>query len=223
VSTPPKITVLRWSSFAANVVTLVGVPLLLGAAWWVALAIALAAFALSYWAAGCAPAGDAADPVTASVARNVADRMGLAPPRFVRRHPGWIAGAARVAGGYGLVVGEEIESRHTEAILAHELAHVASGDLAWEPFTDGFARALAPTVRKLPPLLLVLFPFFLIGAPLARATELHADDVAAGCVSSYPSVIKEVADALGSGGTLLYPDLVTRARRSARRSLRINQ
>ena len=215
------IGVLRWGSFALNSLVLVGVPWLLGARIELGIALAVAAFGLSYWVTGRAPSGDAVDPMTVSLAHRLAERMGLAPPRFVRRHAGWTAGAVRAGGGYGLVVGEEVEAQHREAVLAHEMAHVATGDLRWEPWADGFARILTPAVRKVPPISLIVFPFFLLGAPLARATELRADDLAARTVSSYPSVIQEVASIHDAGETLLYPSLRARANRSARRSLRI--
>ena len=214
-----KIALLRWGSLMVNVVVLVGAPWLLGVWWPISVLFAVAVFGSVYWASGRAPVGEQADPVTVSLARRLAERMALTPPRFVRHQPGWTAGAVRVGRGYGLVIGEEVEARHREAVLAHELAHVAAGDLGWEPFTDGIARILTPTVRKLPPIALGVFPFFLLGAPLARATELRADDLAAAHVSTYPSVIKEVASIMGSRETLLYPSLEARARRSARRSM----
>jgi len=218
-----KITLLRWGSLALNALTLCGVPWLLGAPIPLAVTFAVVAFALSYWATGRAPEGESADPMTVSVARRLAERMDLAPPRFVRSQPGWTAGAVRMGTGYGLVVGEEVEPAHREAILAHELAHVLSGDLRWEPWADGFARVLTPAVRKVPPISLIVFPLFLLGAPLARATELRADDLAAASVSTYPAVIKEVASLVDAGETLLYPSLRARAHRSARRSLRIQE
>ena len=196
-------------------------PGLLGAGWPISVSFAVAVFGAVYWVSGRVPAGEQADPVTVSLARRLAERMALPAPRFVRHQPGWTAGAVRVGRGYGLVIGEEVEARHREAVLAHELAHVVAGDLAWEPFTDGIARIVTPTVRKLPPIALGVFPFLLLGAPLARATELRADDIAATHVSTYPSVIKEVAAIVGSRETLLYPSLEARARRSARRSIRI--
>ena len=215
------ITLLRWAALLVNAAAFAAVPLLFGAPLLVAPFFAAACFAVSWLAAGRAPAGESADPVTVSMARRLAERMGLDHPAFVRHVPGWTAGAVRVRGGYGLVVGEEVDSSHREAVIAHELAHVVAGDLRWEPWTDGVARALAPTVRKVPPFLLIAFPFFLLGAPLARLTELRADDCAGGCVSSYPAVIKEVASIIGGRGTLLYPSLHQRALRSARRSMRI--
>ena len=215
------IALLRGGSLLANVAVLVGVPLLLGAGWIASVAFAVLVFCLVYRASARAPDGDTADPVTVSLARRLSEKMKLDSPQFVRRHPGWTAGAVRVGQGYGLVIGDEVEARHREAVLAHELAHVAAGDLLWEPVTDGIARILTPIVRKLPPIALVVFPFFLLGAPLARATELRADDLAARCVPSYPSVIKEVASIVGGRETLLYPSLEARASRSARRSIRI--
>ena len=212
------IGLLRWGSLAVNAAVCISVPWFLGARIEVAFGIAAIAFGISYWVTGRAPTGESADPITVSVARRLAERMGLAPPQFVRRHPGWTAGAVRVGSGYGLVVGDEVEAQHREAVLAHELAHVATGDLVWEPWADGFARMLTPTVRKLPPISLIVFPFFLLGAPLARATELRADDWAARHVSSYTSVIQEVASIHDAGETLLYPSLRARANRSARRS-----
>jgi hypothetical protein len=213
------IGVLRWGSVALNTAVLVGGPWLLGLPLVAATAVALFAFAVSYWISGRAPDGEPADPLTRSLALRLAERMGLAPPRFVRRHAGWTAGAVRVGSGYGLVLGEEVQPAHREAVLAHELAHVATGDLLWEPWADGFARMFTPAVRKVPPISLIVFPFFLLGVPLARATELRADDWAARHVPSYPSVIQEVAAVHQGGETLLYPSLRARANRSARRSL----
>jgi Zn-dependent protease with chaperone function len=217
------VVLLRAAALVVNLGVLLALPMLLGAPAWSAALFALAGFGLSWLYAVRVPDGPSADPMTVSLARRLAERMELEPPVFVRHVSGWTAGAVRVTGGYGLVVGEEVDPRHREAVLAHELAHVAAGDLFWEPWTDGVARALTPAVRKLPPLLLILFPFFLAGAPLARLTELAADDRARATVSSYPSVIEEVMAVLGSRGTLLYPSLQQRVRRSARRSLRIKE
>jgi len=213
------IALLRWASLAINGIVLAGVPWLLGLPFAGAVLLAVVAFAVLYWATGRAPEGESSDPVTVSLAGRLAERMHLSPPRFVRSQPGWTAGAVRVRGGYGLVVGEEVDPHHREAVLAHELAHVSSGDLRWEPWADGFARVLTPAVRKVPPISLIVFPFFLLGAPLARATELRADDLAARYVPSYPSDIKEVALVKDVGETLLYPSLKARANRSARRAV----
>jgi hypothetical protein len=217
------VALLRGAAFAVNVAVFAGVPLLLGAPNLTAALITCLGFSLSWAYATREPAGESADPVTVSLARRLAERMGLPHPAFVRHVPGWTAGAVRVRGGYGLVVGAEVDAGHREAVLAHELAHVAAGDLFWEPWTDGVARALAPTVRKVPPFLLIVFPFFVVGAPLARVTELRADDCAMGVVSTYSSVIKEVMSILGSRETLLYPSLQQRVRRSARLSMRIQR
>lgn len=213
------ISVLRVAALLVNVAFLIGVPVLLGLPFWGAIATAAICFWLSWVVAGRVPAGDAADPMVISTARRLAERMGLEHPVFVRRHPGWMAGAARVRGGYALVVGDEIDPDHREAVLAHELAHVAEGDLTWEPWTDGFARAFLPAVRAMPPFFLAVFPFFLVGAPLARLTELRADDHAAATISSYPLVLQQIASIVESRPTLLYPSLAQRSRRSARRSM----
>jgi Zn-dependent protease with chaperone function len=120
--------------------------------------------------------------------------------------------------GYGLLVGDALEPHHLEAVLGHEIAHHRGGDLLWEAFTDGPARLLLPAVRKVPPLVCAVFPFLLLGAPLARATELRADRLAAARIPSYPVVLAEVAKSSGGAETLLYPSLRERVRRSARHS-----
>jgi hypothetical protein len=213
------IAALRVAALLTNVGVLVGGPWWLGVPLWGAVAFAAICFWLSWVIAGRVPEGESADPMVISTARRLAERMGLEHPVFVRRHPGWMAGAARAPGGYGLVVGDEIEPEHREAVLAHELAHVAEGDLDWEPWTDGFARAVLPAVRAMPPFFLAVFPFFLFGAPLARLTELRADDRAAAVNSTYPLVLQEIASIVGSRATILYPSLAQRSRRSARRSM----
>jgi len=218
-----SIALLRGGALLVNAACFLAVPRLLGAPWWAAPPFAALCFLGSRLYARRVPEGEPADPVTSSAARRLAERIGMSHPAFVRVVPGWTAGAVLRGDGYGLVIGEEVDPAYREAILAHELAHVALGDLVWEPWTDGVARALTPAVRKLPPILLIVFPMFLLGAPLARWTELRADDFAAGLVSSYPSVLKEVASIHRSGGTLLYPSLRKRADRSARRSLRISE
>lgn len=218
-----RVAALRGGALLVNVAGFGAAPLIFGAPWWSAALFAALCFYGSWRFALRAPQGESAEPVLVSTSRRLAERAGIDHPRFVRRVPGWTAGAVRCAGGYGLVLGDEVDAAHAEAILAHELAHVALGDLSWEPWTDGVARALTPAVRKLPPLWLILFPFFVLGVPLARTTELRADDFAAALVSSYPLVLKEVAAKLGSREAILYPSLQVRFRRSARRSMRIQE
>ena len=58
----------------------------------------------------------------------------------------------------------------------------------------------------------------ILGAPLARATELRADELAARVVSDYPAVLRRISARLGAASTLLYPTLPRRIRHSARYS-----
>jgi hypothetical protein len=61
-------------------------------------------------------------------------------------------------------------------------------------------------------------PFLLLGAPLARATELRADRLAARAVPGYEAILRDVAPRMEARGTVLYPSLGTRIRHSARDS-----
>jgi Zn-dependent protease with chaperone function len=127
----------------------------------------------------------------------------------------------RSPGGYGLVLGEEVQPRHREAVLAHEIAHFAAGDLLWEPLTDGPARVLLETTRGLFRVLAV--PFVVAAAPLGKATELNADRLAARAFPGYADTLREVADKMGPGAGIFYPSLAQRARHAARHSKRETQ
>jgi Zn-dependent protease with chaperone function len=127
--------------------------------------------------------------------------------------------AVRARGGYGLLLGVEVDPDHREAVLAHEVAHYVRGDLFWEPFTDGPGRLLAAAASGVPPIWVIAVPFLLLGAPLARATELEADRLAAGCIPSYGRVLSAVASRMGPSRTLMYPGLSARARHVARDSM----
>ena len=210
------IALLRTLSFLGNAAIFAGAPLLLGAAWPAAAAIAAALFALSYWACGRAPRGEAAPEQAREAAERAARRMELPQPRFLRVVPGWTAGAVRAGRGYGLLLGEDVAPRHREAVLAHEMAHFAAGDLLWEPFTDGPARVLLETTRGL--FRVTAIPFLVFGAPLARLTELRADRLAADALPAYAETLREVASKMGPGKGLLYPSLGERVRHTARHS-----
>jgi hypothetical protein len=122
----------------------------------------------------------------------------------------------RAGRGYGLVLGEEVAPRHREALLAHEMAHFASGDLFWEPFTDGPARVLSEATRGLFRILAV--PFLAAAVPLGKVTELNADRLAAAAFPAYAAVLREVAERMGPGTGLFYPSLRQRALHAARGS-----
>jgi hypothetical protein len=210
---------LRTGALTCNVTILGGVPWWLGAGLPASLACVAAGFALAWWACGRAPRGDEAPAEVQAAARDAARKMGAPPPRFVRTLPGWTAAAVRDGrAGYGLLLGAEVAPAHRLAVLAHEIAHVTTGDLRWEPFTDGPARMLVQALRPLPPLVVIVFPFLLFGAPLAHATEIRADCLAADTIPDYAAVLREVAPKMGVRATLLYPSLARRVRRSARGS-----
>jgi Zn-dependent protease with chaperone function len=213
------IPLLRAGSFAANLLVFAGVPYLLGAGAAASLATAGGCFVLSWWGCARAPSGDEAPADVRADAEELARRMGAPPPRFVRRLPGWTAAAVSAGRGYGVLVGADVEARHRPAVLAHEIAHVTSGDLAWEPFTDGPARLCLQAARQMPLLWVIALPFLAAGAPLARATELAADRLASDTIPGYASVLREVASTLGAGPSVLYPGLGARVRHSARHSL----
>jgi hypothetical protein len=210
------IPLLRVISFLANAALFAAPPLLLGFGWPVAAGLAAALFLVFWWACGRAPSGAPAHADVLEAAARAAERMGMPLPRFVRTVPGWIAGAVRAGGGYGLVLGEEVAARHREAVLAHEIAHYSAGDLFWEPFTDGPARVLLETTRG--PFRVLAVPFALAAAPLGKVTELNADRLAAGAFPSYAATLREVADKMGPGAGLFYPSLGQRARHAARYS-----
>ena len=207
------IALLRAGALAANVVLLGGLPLLCGLAWPWAVASVFVFFGLSWWACGRAPAGDDASPEVCEEAASIARRLGAPPPRFVRTLPGWTAAVVRAGrGGYGVLIGAEVARGHSGAVFAHEMAHFATGDVAWEPFTDGPARLLLGAAGRVPPLVLAAVPFLVLAAPLARATELRADRLAAAVVPSYAATLAEVTDRMGRAETFLYPSLSTRVR-----------
>lgn len=210
------IALLRLASLAANLLVLAGVPLLLGAGWPWALACATLGFGLCWWTCGRMPEAEEGPPEVREAAARAAARLRAPAPRFVVVLPGWTAAAVRRGLGYGLALGGEVDPAHAESLLVHEVAHHVAGDLLWEPFTDGFARLLMPLLGRVPPLGVVLFPFFLFGAPLARLTELRADQLAARAYPPYPAVMKEVAPRMERFPSLLYPPLRERIAAAAR-------
>lgn len=212
------IALLRGGSLLFNLAVFLGVPCLVGLAWPWALGVAAALFLASWLACGHLPRSEAASPAQEEAARRGAARLGVAPPRFVRVVSGWTAAAVRSGRGYGILIGADIAPAHYEAVLVHEIAHYATGDLLWEPFTDGPARLLVHAAHRVPPLGVIAIPFLLLGAPLARATELRADRLAARAVPGYPAVLREVAPRMEARGTVLYPSIQARIRHSARDS-----
>lgn len=213
------IALLRVGSFAINVVVFFGVPYLCGLSWSVSAVVAVALFALSWWGCGARPRARAASESVTRDAQEAARLMGARAPAFVAEVPGWTAAAVRAgAASYGLLVGEEVAPEDRVAILAHEIAHATTGDLLWEPFTDGPARLLHAAARRVPPLWVTVFPFLMLGAPLARATELRADALAARAVSDYSAVLRRIPSSIARTSTLLYPPLPQRIRHSARYS-----
>ena len=212
------IALLRAGSLLFNFALFAGVPYLLGLAWPWALLVAGALFASTWWACGHMPRHAAASAEQEEAARRAARRLGVAAPRFVGAVEGWTAAAVRCGRGYGLLVGADVAREHHDAVLVHEIAHYATGDLFWEPFTDGPARLLVHAAHSVPPLGVIAIPFLLLGTPLARATELRADRLAARAVPGYPAVLREVAPRMEARGTLLYPSLRARIRHSARDS-----
>jgi len=213
------IPALRAGSFAVNGAVFFGLPWLGGLPWPAAVAVAVGMFAAAWWACGRTPPSTSAPPGVVDAAARTAERMGVPPPRYVGSLPGWTAAAVRAGRGYGLLVGVEVEAGHREAVVAHEIAHFRMGDLFWEPFTDGPARLLVSAAGRVPPLWVIAVPFLVLAAPLARATELAADRLAAGCVPAYPAVLREVARKMGSAPSLFYPGLNARVRHTARDSL----
>ena len=137
-------------------------------------------------------------------AGELAQRMGVAAPRAVWTLRGRTAAATRVGTGYALLLGDDVAPQQVEALLAHEIAHYKTGDIFWEPFTDGPVRILVALARACAPFWLAVFPLLLFGAPLARITELRADQVAARAVSSYLFVLKEFTQEESAQSSLLY-------------------
>ena len=213
------ITLLRVASFLVNCLCVGGAALLLGAGGAGAGVACAVFFALVWWACGRAPAAADAGPDAVRTAGELAQRMGVAAPRAVWTLRGRTAAATRVGTGYALLLGDDVAPQHVEALLAHEIAHYKTGDLFWEPFTDGPARILVAMARVCAPFWVAVFPFLLFGAPLARITELRADKVAAGAVPSYLSVLREFTQADGARSSLLYPSIGERLRHSARDSI----
>jgi len=214
------IALLRAGSFLVNLALFGGVPLVCGVDLAVAGALALICFLLSWWACGVHPRGEPAPPSFVAVARETARLLEAPAPAAVIELDGWSAAAVRSGRGYALLLGNGVAAEHQAAVLAHEIAHVRNGDLFWEPFTDGPARLLLAAAARVPPLLVAAVPFLLLGAPLARITELRADAIAARCLPSYHAVLQEVAQVLEGRTSLLYPSLRARARVSARDSLK---
>lgn len=210
------IPLLRAACFLANTMLFAAPPLLLGLPWPAAAGVVTALFGVSFLLCGRAPKGAPAHAETVATAARAAERMGVPPPRFVRTVPGWTAGAVRAGRGYGLVLGEEVAAAHREALLAHEIAHHAAGDLFWEPFTDGPARVLLEATCG--PFRILALPFLVAAAPLGKVTELNADRLAAAAFPTYAAILREVADRMGPGAGLFYPTLGQRARHAARGS-----
>ncbi|MHC4931985.1 MAG: hypothetical protein ACYTGV_07340 [Planctomycetota bacterium] len=154
------ITLLRAGALATNILMAAGIPLLLGGGWIASLLVCVGFFVLMRWACNLVPPAHDADQATRAAAERAAALMCSDPPLFVRTVGGWTAGAARRGSRYGLILGVEVAESHREAVIAHEIAHVVTGDLSWEPFTDGPARLLLPALRRLPPILVVVFPFW---------------------------------------------------------------
>jgi hypothetical protein len=212
------ILLLRLGAFALNVGFVAAAALLAGAPAPAVPAVVAALAALSWWGCGRAPAGDPAPEAIVAAARALASELGAAPPRFVCMHPGWFGAAVRDGVSYGLLLGREVREDERRAVLAHEIAHAASGDLLWEPFTDGPARLLQPVLAGFPPLALPLCPLLLLGVPLARATELAADRRAASVVPGYAAALERIAALEPRGASPLYPSIRERIRVSARNS-----
>lgn len=203
---------LRAGSIAVNVLVPVLAARLLGAGWWGGAGAALALLAASLVYSLHRPAAPVADEPTVADARRAAERMGAPPPRFVRVLPGWMAGAVRVRGGYGLYLGADVAAEHRERVCAHEIAHFLTGDLAWEFCTDGPGRMLLDVARRVPPLVVIAVPFLLLGAPLARRTELRADRLATDRYPDFPELLRDVGAKMGHRSSVLYPSLDRRVR-----------
>lgn len=212
------IVALRAGAFLGNLVPSFLFPLWLGASVPVAVAIAVSCFCLCWWACGRAPKSVPADPAARAEAGEIAEKFGVAAPRYVGVIAGDSAGVVRKGSGYAVLLGADLPETHRRAVMAHELAHVVQGDLFWEPFTDGPLRLLLPVARIVPPVFLVCAPLLLFGVRLARTTELRADRLAANVVSSYPLVLHELASLRNSNSSILYPTLDQRRRVAAQRS-----
>jgi len=163
------IAFLRAGSLLFNFALFAGVPYLLGLAWPWALLVAVALFLLSWWACGHVPRNEAASAEQEESARRAAQKLGVVAPRFVGAVEGWTAAAVRCGRGYGLLVGADVAQEHHDAVLVHEIAHYATGDLFWEPFTDGPARLLVHAAHSVPPLGVIAIPFLLSLGGVNRA------------------------------------------------------
>ena len=212
------IALLRAGTLLVNAGVAFGLPILFDVPLTGAAGIAFLLAALSWWGCGRAPRGaDAAEEIRQE-AFEVAALLDTPPPQFVRALPGWTAAVVRAPGGYGLLMGRDVAKAHRQAVMAHELAHVRTGDLAWEPLTDGPIRLVAPLIQVVPPLAIAFAPLCIFGVPLARATELRADRVASARVPSYPRALQEFASSGRWRPSFLYPSLGKRLRVLARAS-----
>jgi len=210
------IALLRAGALALNAGAAVGAARLLGLPWAACAAGLVALAGLSRWACGRSPTGMDAGAAPHAEAVTLAKRLGAPPPRFVRVVPGWSAASVRAGKEYGVLLGAAVGEGERRALLAHEIAHAAARDLAWEPYTDGPARLLLPLVRAFPPLALPLCPFLILGIPLARATELEADRRASRAVPGYAAVLARIAEDRAPRPSLLYPSFRKRVAASAR-------
>ena len=212
------IALLRAGALLANAGVAFGLPLWFDVPPTGAAGIAFSLAAFSWWGCGRAPRGEDAPDEIRREAFEVAALLDTPPPQYVRTLPGWTAAVVCAPGGYGLLMGLEVAKGHRQAVMAHELAHVRTGDVAWEPLTDGPIRLVAPLIQAVPPLLIVFAPLCVFGVPLARATELRADRLASARVPFYPHALQEVASSGRWRPSFLYPSLEERLRVSARAS-----
>ncbi|MGQ0613180.1 MAG: M48 family metalloprotease [Planctomycetaceae bacterium] len=212
------IPLLRAGALLLNAGAAAALPWLLGFPWPAGAACIVACAALSRWGCGRAPRALEGGDALLAEAVTLAELLGAPAPRFVRLLPGWTAASVRAGRGYGLLLGAAVGESERRAILAHEIAHAAAGDLFWEPFTDGPARLLMPLLRALPPFAIPLCPILVLAVPLARATELEADRRAARIVPHYARILAGIAERQGALPSLLYPSFPKRIAVSARLS-----
>jgi len=212
------IPLLRAGALLLNAGAAAGVPWLLGFAWPASAVCLVACAALSWWGCGRSPRALEGGDAHLSEAVTLATLLGAPAPRFVRVLPGWTAASLRAGRGYGILLGAGVGENERRAVLAHEIAHAAAGDLFWEPLTDGPARLLMPLLRAFPPLAIPLCPILVLAIPLARATELEADRRAARIVPDYARILAEIAENQRAQPSLLYPSFPKRIAVSARLS-----